>query len=124
MEVERCLETPIKVSGTVPRTGPVLFSNPFSTEIINAPGYGKVKMPTVDLNDGTADPKELLGVYKTHMYVQDIDDVAHPKRSGIVINDLALGSISFFQDLADKFVSQFIASRKERRTSIHLSKIK
>ena len=26
--------------------------------------------------------------------------------------------------MADKFVNQFIASRKERRTSIHLSKIK
>ena len=34
------------------------------------------------------------------------------------------GNISYFQDLANRFVSQFIASHKERRTSIHLSKIK
>jgi len=34
------------------------------------------------------------------------------------------GTVTCFRDLADKFVSQFIASRKERRISIHLSKIK
>jgi len=37
---------------------------------------------------------------------------------------LALGTISYFQDLADKFISEFIASRKDRRTSIDLLKIK
>jgi len=30
------------------------------------------------------------------------------------MNDLALGSVSFFEDLADKFISQFIASCNER----------
>jgi len=69
MEVERRLETPIKVSGTVPRTGPIPFSTPFNAKIINALRYRKVKMPIVDLNDGTIDPKEHLGVYKTHMYI-------------------------------------------------------
>jgi len=39
-------------------------------------------------------------------------------------NGLAPGSITCFQDLANKFVSQFIVSHKERRTGIHLSKIK
>ena len=39
-------------------------------------------------------------------------------------NGLAPGSVSCFQDLANRFVSQFIASPKEIRTSIHLSKIK
>ena len=39
-------------------------------------------------------------------------------------NDLPPWSIAYFQDMADKFVGQFIASCKEKRTSIHLSKIK
>ena len=37
---------------------------------------------------------------------------------------LTPGSVSYFQDLTDRFISQFITSRMERRTSIHLSKIK
>jgi len=88
-------------------------------------------MPTVDLHDRTTDPKEHLGVYKAQMYVQDVDDAANCRYfpatlKGVAqsFNDLPPGTITCFQDLADKFVSQFIACRKERRTSIHLSKIK
>lgn len=66
------------------------------------------------------------------MYVQDVDDASYCRYfpatlKGVAqswFNGLPQGSIVCFQDLADKFVGQFIASRKERRTSIHLSKIK
>ena len=86
----------------------------------------------MDLYDGTTDPKEHLGMYKVQMYVQDVVDVAYCRFfpdtvKGVAqswFNGLAPGIVSCFQDLADKFVSQFIASRKERRMSIHLSKIK
>ena len=89
-------------------------------------------MPTVDLYNGTTDPKEHLGVYKAQMYVQDIDEASYCRYfpatlKGVAqswLNGHAPGSITCFQDLLDKFVSQLIASRKERRTSIHLSKIK
>jgi len=33
-------------------------------------------MPSPDTYDGTTDLKEHLGVYKTQMYVQDMDDAA------------------------------------------------
>jgi len=69
MEVGRHLETPIKVSKIATRTRLAPFSTPFSAKIINAPHYRKVKMPTMDLYDGTTDPEEHLGVYKTQMYV-------------------------------------------------------
>jgi len=66
------------------------------------------------------------------MYVQDVDDATHccyfPATLKEVpqswFNGLTPGSVSCFQDLTDRFVSQCIASRKERQTSIHLSKIK
>jgi len=48
-----------------------------TVEIINAPRYGKIKMPTVDLYDGTTDLEEHLAVYKAQMHVQDIDDTAY-----------------------------------------------
>jgi len=47
------LETPIKVSDTVARVGFILFSTPFSVEIVNASRHGKVNMPTMDLYNGT-----------------------------------------------------------------------
>jgi len=34
-------------------------------------------MPTVELYDGTTDPKEHLGLYKGQMYDQDVDDAAY-----------------------------------------------
>ena len=68
VEVERHLDTPVKVSGTATRPAALPFSTPFSTEIINAPRYGKVKMPMLDLYGGTTDLKEHLGVYKAQMY--------------------------------------------------------
>ena len=61
VEVERHLDTPIKVSGTAARSTIPPFSTPFRSEIINAPWCGKVKMPMVDLYDGTTDPEEYLG---------------------------------------------------------------
>lgn len=64
VEVERLPETPIKVSGTAAWAGPVPCSTPFSAEIVNTPRCGKVKMPTMDLYDGTTYLEEHLGVYK------------------------------------------------------------
>ena len=125
------LETPIKMSGTAVQMGTIPFSYPFSLEIINAPRYGKVKMPTVELYDGTTDLEEHLGVHKAQMYIQDVDNAAYccylpaTLKGGAEswFNGLAPGSVSCFQDLSYRFLSQFIASRKKRQTSIHLSKI-
>jgi len=123
VKVERHPESPIKVSGTAARSIAPPFSTLFSAEIINTPRYGKVKMPTLDLYDGMVDPEEHLGVYKAQMCMQDVDDAAYcccfPATLKEVVqswfNGLPQGSVTCFQDLADKFVSQFIASRKERR---------
>jgi len=76
-------------------------------------------MPTLDLYDGTTDPEEHLGIYKAQMYVQDVDDASYCRYfpallKGVLqswFNGLPPRSITCFQDLADKFVSQFIASR-------------
>ena len=132
VEVERQPGTPIKVSGTTTPFAVPSISTLFCLEIVNAPRCGKVKMPMLDLYDGTGDPEEHLGVYKAQMYVQDVDDASYCRYfpatlKGVAqscFNGLPQGGITCFQDLDDKFVGQFIASRKERRTSIHLSKIK
>jgi len=89
-------------------------------------------MPMMDLYDGTTNLEEHLGIYKAQMYVQDMEDATYCRYfpatlKGVAqlwFNSLPPGTITCFQDLADKFVSQFTASWKERMTSIHISKIK
>ena len=82
-------ETPIKMSGTAAGPTALLFSAPFIIEIINAPRYRKVKMPTVDLYDGTTDPEEHLGVYKAQMYMQDVDNAAYCRYFPATLNRVA-----------------------------------
>jgi len=121
-EIESRLEAHIKVSDTVARARAVPFSTLFSAEIINAPRYEKVKIPTVDLCDGITDPEEHLGVYKEQIYVQNVDDTTYywyfpATLKGVAqswFNGLPPETISCFQDLADRFVKQFIGNRKER----------
>ena len=48
----------MKVSGTAALIGPVPFSTPLAQKIVNTPHYEKVKMPIMDLYDGTTDLEE------------------------------------------------------------------
>ena len=83
-------------------------------------------MPTVDLYDAKTDPKEHPGVHKAHMYVQDVDDAVYCCYFPTILkavaqswfNYLPPGSVTCFQDLVNKFVSQFIPSWKKKRSSI------
>jgi len=109
VETGRQLEIPVKVSETAARTMLVPFSTPFTTEVINTPMLRKVKMPALELYDGTTDSKAHLVVHKAQMYVQDVDDVAYCQYfpttlKGVAqswFNDLPLGSISCFQELVN-----------------------
>ena len=53
------------------------FLSPFSEQIMNGHRPQKVKMPNLELYDGTKDPREHLGVYKAQMYIRDVDDLAY-----------------------------------------------
>jgi len=113
VQVEHHPKTPLKVSGTAARPAALPFSTPFTAEIINNLRYGKVKIPTLDLYNGTTDPEEHLGVYKAQMYVQDVDDTTYYRYFLAILkgvsqswfNNLTSGTFTCFQELADKFVS-------------------
>lgn len=63
-----------------------------------------MKMPIMDLYDGTTNPDEHLGVYEAQMYVEDVDDAAYCRYfpttlKGVVLlwfNGLPPGTISCF----------------------------
>ena len=88
-------------------------------------------MSFVESFNGTINPNDQLDVYKVHMHVQCVDDATYchyfqATLKGIThkqFNDLPSGRITSFLQLTELFSTQFIESKKERKTSIHLAKI-
>jgi len=124
--------TTLKVGNSLEKGSCPTYVTPFSREILEAPRLGKVKMPSVDLFDETTDPDDHLDVYKAHMYVQDVDDATCCRYfpatlKGIAqrwFNGLPSGSVTSFFQLAELFSSHFVASKKEKKTSIYLARIR
>ena len=89
-------------------------------------------MSSVELFDETTDPYDHLDVYKAEMYVQDMDDATcyryfRATLKGIAqkwLNGLSSGSVTSFFLQAELFNAHFIASKREKKTSIHLAKIR
>ena len=54
--------TTLKVGNSLERGSCPTYVTPFSREILEAPRLNKVKMPSVDLFDGTTDPDDHLDV--------------------------------------------------------------
>lgn len=50
-----------------------LFSAIISKEIINVPHHNKVKIPSMDLFDGTINLVDNLSIHKLPMYIYDVD---------------------------------------------------
>jgi len=108
------------------------FATPFNQEIIEAPHPKKVKMPFVKPFDGTTDPDDHVDVYKAQMYVRDVDETMYCQYfpatlRGITqkwFNDLSSESITSFLQLAKLFSTHFVAGKRERKTSIHIAKVR
>ena len=75
LEVGLIHPTVLRIGNSSERGSLPTFSTPFSREILEAPCLNKVKMPSIELFDGTTDPDDHLDVYKEQMYVQDVDNV-------------------------------------------------
>jgi len=89
-------------------------------------------MPSIELFDGNTDSDDPLDVYKAQIYVQDVDDATCCRYFPSTLkritkkwfNGLPNGSIASFFQLAEWFSAHFIASKREKKTSIHLAKIR
>ena len=92
----------------------------------------KVKMPFIEPFDKTTDPDDHLDVYNAQMYIQDVDDATCCRYLLTTLKAIAQnwldglldGSITSFLQLVEFFSAHFIASKRERKTSIHLAKIR
>jgi len=56
--------TVLKIGNSSERGSLSTFATPFSQEILEAPRLNKVKMPSIELFDGTTDPDDHLDVSK------------------------------------------------------------
>jgi len=99
---------------------------------MEAPRPKKVKMSSVEPFDGTTNRDDHLDVYQAQMYVQDVDDAMCCRYfpatlRGIAqkwFNGLPSGSITSFLQLAELFSTHFVEGKRERKTSIHIAKIR
>jgi len=99
---------------------------------MEAPRLKKVKMSSVEPFDGTTDHHDHLDVYKVQMYVQDVCDAMCCRYFPAILrwiaqkwfSDLSSGGITSFLQLVELFSTHIIASKRERKTSIHIAKIR
>ena len=109
------------------------FTTPFNREILEALCLSKVKMPSIELFDGTTDPDDHSDIYKAQMYVQDVHDATYCRYFPVTLkgiaqkwfNALPSGSVTSFFQLAKLCSAHFIANKKKKKkkTTIRLAKI-
>ncbi|XP_059639839.1 uncharacterized protein LOC132282249 [Cornus florida] len=95
-------------------------ASPFTDEILNAPNPKKFYMPVFILFDGTTHPIDHIYHIRLKMALNTNDDYLMCKCSptsldGPAFNwfkNLTQGSIAGFQDLCDKFISQYYGNKR------------
>jgi len=78
----------------------------------------KVKISKLEFYDGTIDLEEYLGVYKSQMYMQDVDDTTYHWYYPAILKGVAQkwfgglqpSSIIYFYELCECFINQSIVS--------------
>ncbi|XP_059670852.1 uncharacterized protein LOC132316387 [Cornus florida] len=94
-------------------------ASPFTDEILNAPNPKKFSMPIFILFDGTTDPIDHIYHIQLKMALNTNNDSLMCKcfptsLAGPALNwfkNLSQGSIASFQDLCDKFISQYYRNK-------------
>ena len=104
----------------------------FSREIINTPTQGKIKTPLIEQFAGLTDPEDHMATYKAQMSVQTSCEAAWCRffpttLKGLALNwfqELPAGIITNFAVLEDIFTHQFVAGKRQKKTSLHLMGVK
>ena len=112
------------------RTNPVedlahRTDSPFMASINGHPLPLKLKMPSLDLYDGTRDPFDHIATFKTTMHLQGVPDeimcrafpttLKGPAR--VWFSKIPPNSVSSFKELSKLFVNNFIRGQRHKRSS-------
>jgi hypothetical protein len=118
-----------KRKGKISRVDSLLNrSSPFTERIMVIHLHEKFKIPTIQTYTGVEDPAEHLDNYKTHMDLQGTPQELACRAFLLTLSGSAQdwfrkllpGSITSFEDLRQKFVTQFLVGCKRKKPSSQL----
>ena len=109
----------------------MLLNSPLSADVLVIPNPTKVKIPAITPFYGTQCPEEHMIACKNLMMLYTTDLALLIKFFPITLIGLALtwytslpnGSISSFAELEVKFLSHFMASKRQEKSNFHLLSI-
>ena len=110
------------------KEAPMLLNSPLSAEILATPNPSKIKVSAIPPFSGTQCPEEHMIAYKNLMVLYTTDPSLLCKFFPITLTGLALtwytslpnGSINSFAELEAKFLSHFMASKRQEKSNFHL----
>ena len=105
---------------------------PRSEGILNAYIPGQLRLPKVNLFDGTGDPTDHLGIYSSWACAYGYSDAIKCRlldttlagEAGRWRYRLPANSIASWQDLRAKLASQFLGGRRHLKNSTYLARVK
>ena len=107
-------------------------NSPFTAKVLMCPLPPKFKLPQLEVYDGTKDPLNHIGAFKTILDLQQTSDkvICGPFPATIRgaarewFSKLLVASIDNFGQLSDSFVRHFIGGQRHKRLTSYLLTIK
>jgi len=120
-------KTTINLDGMIKRT-----NSPFTISVLECPLPPKFRLPQLVVHDGTKDPLDHIGAFKTLLNLQQTpDDVIYKTFPTILrgaaqvwFYKLLAASIANFDQLSESFVHHFIGGQRRKRPTSYLLIVK
>ena len=120
-------KTTINQDGMIKRT-----DSPFTASVLKCPLPPKFRLPQLKVYDGTKDPLDHIGAFKTLLNLQyTLDEVVYRKFSATLrgvawvwFSKLPTTSIANFDKLSDSFFRHFIGGQCHKRPTSYLLTVK
>ena len=102
--------------------------SPFTPGVLECPLPPKFRLPQLEFYDGTKDPLDHIGAFKTILNLQQIlDEVIYRSfpatlrgAARVWFNKLPTSSIANFEQLSESFVRHFIEGQRHKRSTSYL----
>nr|XP_023882027.1 uncharacterized protein LOC111994388 [Quercus suber] len=117
------VKTTMNLDGMLKRT-----NSPFTPSVLECPLPPKFRLPQLEFYDGTKDPLDHRGAFKTILNLQQtLDEVIYRSfpatfRGAVRVwfSKLPASSIENFEQLSDSFVCHFISRQRHKRPTFYL----
>ena len=120
-------KTAVNLGGMIKRT-----DSPFTTSILECPLPPKFHLPQLEVYEGTKDPLDHIGEFKTILSLQQTSDEVICRTflatlrgaAWVWFRKLPARSIANFDQLSDSFVRYFIGGQRHKRPTFYLLTVK